>query len=194
MDTSHEYLYPDDPANPCPVAKADQLSPEQQVIYIQWIVHILKLDHKTSKDSRVCDMNNQPSFTCKHAWKHQKPHGKHHCTLCASRHPAFLCPLAQVNGGPAKPNWYKCEHERAKQENREADYRWGPSLVTHTDVDGPDATSQAPFEAQQPQCAAAAMMHGVSMTPASSRHGGCPTIADYQEFTPSTQPPVLTSM
>ena len=53
MDTSHEWVYPDDPANPCPVVMADQLSPEQQVVYIQWIVHILKLDHKTSKDPRV---------------------------------------------------------------------------------------------------------------------------------------------
>ena len=67
---------------------------------------------------------------------------------------------------------YKHEHKRAKQENREADYRWGPSLVTHVDVDGPDATSQHPSEAPQPRCAAAAMMHGMSMTPASSYHGG----------------------
>ena len=36
-------------------------------------------------------------------------------------------------------------------------------------------------------------MHGLSMTPASSCHGGCPTIAEHQEFTPSMQPPVLTS-
>ena len=43
MDTSHEFLYPDDPANPCPVVKADQLSPEQQVVYIQWILHVLKI-------------------------------------------------------------------------------------------------------------------------------------------------------
>ena len=38
------------------------------------------------------------------------------------------------------------------------------------------------------------MMHGVSMTPASSYHGGCPSIAEHQEFTPSMQPPALTSM
>ena len=77
MDTSHEFLYPDDPAVACPVVKADQLSPEQQVAYIQWICHILKLDHKASKDPRVycayCDMNNHPRFTCKHAWKHRNP-------------------------------------------------------------------------------------------------------------------------
>ena len=178
MDTSHDFLYPDDPAFACPVVKADQLSPEQQVAYIQWILCILKIDPKIDKDPRVycayCDMNNHPRFTCKHAWKHRNPNEKHHCTLCAGKHPPFLCPRAQVNGGPGQPNWYKCEHKRAKQENPEADYRWGPSLVTHTDVDGPDATSQLPSEAPQPQCAAAAMMHGMSMTPASSHHGGCP--------------------
>ena len=35
METSHEFLYPDDPAVTCPVAKTDQLSPEQQLVYIQ---------------------------------------------------------------------------------------------------------------------------------------------------------------
>ena len=85
--------------------------------------------------------------------------------------------------GPGQPNWYKAEYKHAKQENREADYRWGPSVVTYTDVDGP-----------QPQCAAAAMMHGTSMTPASSYHGGCPTIAEHQKFTPFMQPPELTSI
>ena len=139
-------------------------------------------------------MNNHPRFSCKHAWKHRNPLEKHHCTLCAGKHAPFLCPRAQVNGGPGQPNWYKAEYKRAKQENREADYRWGPSLVTHTDVDGPDSTSQLPSEAPQPQCAAAAMMHGMSMTPASSYHGGCPTIAEHQEFTPFMQPPELTSM
>ena len=53
LDARHEFLYPDDPAVACPVVKADQLSPEQQVIYIQWILHILKLDHKVDKDPRV---------------------------------------------------------------------------------------------------------------------------------------------
>ena len=134
LDTRHEFLYPDDPAVACPVAKADQLSPEQQVIYIQWILHILKLDHKVDKDPRVycayCDMNNHPRFSCKHAWKHRNPLEKHHCTLCAGKHAPFLCPRAQVNGGPGQPNWCKAEYKRAKQENREADYRWGP-LVTH---------------------------------------------------------------
>ena len=189
MDTSHEFLYSDDPAVACSVEKADQLSPEQQVVYIGWILHILKLDHKVDKDPRVycayCDMNNHPRFSCKHAWKHGNPLEKHHCTLCAGKHAPFLCPRAQVNRGPGQPNWYKAEHKRAKQENREADYRWGPSVVTYTDVDGPDATSQLPSEAPQPQCAAAAMMLGVSMNPASSYHGGCPTIAEHPGFTPS---------
>ena len=146
MDTSHDFLYPDSPAVPCPVT--DQLSPEQQIVYIQWIEHVLKIDHKNSKDPRVycayCDMNNHPRFTCKHAWKHQKPNEKHQCTLCAGRHPPFLCPIAQINGGEAQPNWYKVEYKRAKQENREADYRWGTDQVTHTDVDGPVPGSPQP--------------------------------------------------
>ena len=37
-------------------------------------------------------------------------------------------------------------------------------------------------------------MHGISMTPASSCHGGCPTIAEHQEFTSSMQPPMQNSM
>ena len=69
-------------------------------------------------------MNNHPSFTCKHAYKHQKPYEKHRCTLCAGRHPPFLCPRAQINGGEAQPNWYKLEYKHAKQENREPDDRW----------------------------------------------------------------------
>ena len=43
-------------------------------------------------------------------------------------------------------------------------------MVTHVDVDGPDSSSQPPLEVPQPQCAAAAMMHGISMAPASSLH------------------------
>ena len=46
-----------------------------------------------------------------------------------------------------------------------------PILVTQVDVDGPNSTSQHPSEAQQPVCAAAAMMHGMPMAPASSIHG-----------------------
>ena len=110
-------------------------------------------------------MNTHPRFSCKHAFKHRNPLERHHCTLCAAKHPPFFCPRAQVNGGPGQPNWYKAEYKRAKQENREANYRWGP-MVTHVDVDGPDSISPHPSEAPQPQCAAAAMMHGMSMAPA----------------------------
>ena len=69
-------------------------------------------------------------------------------------------------------------------------------MVTHVDVDGPDATSQHPSEAPQPQCAAAAaaMMHGVSVAPAGSYHGGCPTIAENQEFAPCMPFPGMTLM
>ena len=62
------------------------------------------------------------------------------------------------------------------------------------DIDGPDSTSQHPSEAPQPQGAAAAMMHGMSMAPASSHHGGCPTIAENQEFAPCMPPPGMTLM
>ena len=72
-----------------------------------------------------------------------------------------------------QPNWYKQEYKRAKSENRPADYRWG-DMVTHVDVDGPDSSAQQPQEVPAPQCAAAAMMDGISMAPASSLHGGCP--------------------
>ena len=67
-------------------------------------------------------------------------------------------------------------------------------MVTHVDVDGPESTSQYPSEAPHPQCAAAAMMHGMSMAPASSLHGGCPPIAENQEFAPNMPPPGMTLM
>ena len=199
LDASYDFLYPDNVVEKCPVEKADQLSTDEQVVYMQWIEKILKIDRKNCKDPRLycgyCDMNNHPRFTCKHVHKHQKPNEKHRCTLCAGRHPPFLCPIAQINGGDAKPNWYKCEYKRAKQENREPDYRWGADLVTHTDVDSPVESPQCPAAEQQPQCAAAAMMHGVSRPPASSWQNGCPTIAEHQEFMPpmqqSMQPEVI---
>ena len=112
------------------------------------------------------------------------------CTLCAGRYPPFLCPRAQVNGGQGQPNWYKQEHKKAKSENRPADYRWG-SQVTYDDVDGPSVKAQPPQEVQQPQCAAAAMMHGISMAPASSLHGGCPPIQEHQEYSLPGVPPVM---
>ena len=83
------------------------------------IVSILILDHKVDKDPRIycsyCDMNNHPRFTCKHVRKHRLPFEKHHCTLCAAKHPPFPCPRAQINGDPGQPNWYKAEYKRAKQ-------------------------------------------------------------------------------
>ena len=133
-------------------------------------------------------MNNHPKFTCKHAWKHQKPEEKHHCTLCAGKHAPFQRPIAQVNGGKTQPNWYKAEYKRAKQENRPADYRWGAAQATHTDVDGPVEGSQASTAPPQPQCAAPAMMHGLARPPMGSYQGGCPTIAEHQEFQPPRQP------
>ena len=194
LNTSYDFLYPENYVEECPVEKADQLSTDQQQVYMPWTEKSLNLDRRTTKDPRLycayCDMNNHPRFTCKHAHKHQKPYEKHRCTLCAGRHPPFLCPIAQINGGKAQPNWYKLEYKRAKQENREPDYRWGPDLVTLVDVDPPVEDAQCPTEEPQPQCAAAAMMHGVSRPPASSWQGGCPTIAEHQEFTP----PMQTSM
>ena len=140
VDTSLKFLFPDT-SLPCPIEKSIPLPPEHQAIYINWIVRSFDLDHRVDKDPRVycayCDMNNHLRFACKHVAKHRIENERHHCTLCASRHPPFLCPLAQVNGGPGKPNWFKNEYKRAKSENREADYRWG-SMITHVDVDGWD--------------------------------------------------------
>ena len=100
------------------------------------------------------------------------------------KHPPFLCPRAQVNEwSRSAKTGTRQSTRRAKQENRDADYRWGP-MVTQGDVDGPDSTSQHQSEAPQPVCAAAAMMHGMPMAPASSVHGGCPSIAEHQEFAP----------
>ena len=98
------------------------------------------------------------------------------------------CPIAQINGGKAQPNWYKREYKRAKQENRQADYRWGADQVTHADVDGQVEGSRVPMKSPQPQCAAAAMMHGLARPPISSYQGGCPTIAEHQELKPPMQP------
>ena len=155
---------------------------------MQWIEKILGINRRTSKVPRLycayCDMNNHPRFSCKHVNKHQKQHERHRCTLCAGHHPPFLCSKAQINGGDAKPNWYKIEYKRAKQDGREPDYRRG-ELAAHVDVDPPNQGSQCPVEDPQPQWAAAAMMHGPSMAAAaSSWQGGCPTIAEHQEWKP----------
>ena len=164
LDTSMDFLYPEIPdEEKRPVEKSDHLETEQQKPYTQWIEEILDLDRRTTKDPRLycayCDMNNHPRFSCKHAYKHKNPDARHRCTLCAGRHPPFLCPKAQVNGGDAKPNWYKVEHKLAKQESREPDYRRGENF-SHVDVDPPAQGSQCPAADPQPQCAATAMMHG----------------------------------
>ena len=73
INVSKDYLYPDGTVIPCPVEKVEQLSPEQQPTYIQWILYSFDLDHKVDKDPRVycsyCDVNNHPRFSCKHAKK-----------------------------------------------------------------------------------------------------------------------------
>ena len=195
VNTSLEYLFPDSPL-PCPVEKKLQLPSEQQEFYIQWICNSLHID-KNCKDPRIycayCDMRNHPRFARKHVEKHRNPNKEHRCALCAGRHPPFLCPRAQVNGGQGQPNWYKQEYKKAKSENRPADYRWG-SQVTYDDVDGPGDKAQPPQEVQQPQCAAAAMMHGISTAPASSLHGGCPPIQEHQEYGLPGVPPVMVPM
>ena len=182
IDTSLDYLFPKSEI-PCPVEKNHQLPPEQQENYIKWIRDSLKLE-KHCKDPRIycayCDMSNHPRFACKHVEKHRNPLKEHRCTLCKGRHAPFQCPLAQVNGGPGQPNWYKQEYKKAKSEGRAADYRWGVHL-SHDDVDGPASKEQPPQEVPPPaQCAAAAMMHG--MAPASSLHGGCPPIQENQPY------------
>ena len=108
---------------------------------------------------------------------------RHRCTLCTGHHAPFLCSRAQINGGEGKPNWHKIEYKRAKQDGREPDYRWGEAAA-HVQPDFPTLGSQGPAEAPQPQCAAAAMMHGSSMAASSSLQGGCPPIAEHQEWYP----------
>ena len=190
QSTSIDFLFPET-SFPCPVAKFLQLPSEQQELYIHWICRSFGL-RRDDKDPRIycayCDMNNHPRFACKHVEKHKRAYEKHHCTLCSARHPPFLCPRAQVNGGKGQTNWYKQEYKRAKSENRPADYRWGEQ-VTHIDVDGPESSAQQPQEVPAPQCAAAAMMHGISMAPASSLHGGRPPIAENQEYSQPSAPP-----
>ena len=182
IDTSLDFLFPKSEI-PCPVEKNHQLPPEQQENYIKWIRDSLKIE-KHCKDPRIycayCDMSNHPRFACKHVEKHRNPLKEHRCTLCKGKHAPFQCPLAQVNGGPGQPNWYKQEYKKAKSEGRAADYRWGVHL-SHDDVDGPASKEQPPQEVPPPtQCAAAAMMHG--MAPASSLHGGCPPIQENQPY------------
>ena len=166
LDTSMDLFYPEIPEmEECPVEKSDHLETEQQKLCMRWIEKILDLDRRITKDPRLycayCDMNNHPRFSCKHAYKHKNPDARHRCTLRAGRHPPFLCPKAQVNGGDG-PNWYKVEYKLPKEESREPDYRWGEN-VSHVDVDPPTQGSQRPAADPQPQCAAAAaMMHGVS--------------------------------
>ena len=189
MATSHDFLYPDSPAVPCPGCKdRSTLSRAADHSIFQWIEQVLKIDHKNSNLPRVycayCDMNNHPRFTCKHAWKHRKPAEKHRCTLCAGRHPPFLCPIAQINGGEAQPIWYKIEYKRAKQETpRSSTIDGDPtrSLILMS-MARSKVGSQVPAEAPQPQCSAAAMMHGLCRPPMSSYQGGCPTIAEHQEL------------
>ena len=195
LDDSLDYLFPETKL-PCPVERQLPLPAEQQEMYIHWICRSFALD-RNCKDPRIycayCDMNNHPRFACKHVEKHRNPQKEHRCTLCRGRHPPFLCPRAQVNGGLGQPNWYKQEYKKAKSEGRAADYRWGEQ-VTHVEVDGPTSSAPPPAEVQQPQCAAAAMMHGISMAPASSIHGGCPPIQENQEYGHSSVPPTMVPM
>ena len=170
------------------------MPPEQQEIYISWIRQSLKLE-KHCKDPRIycayCDMSNHPRFACKHVEKHRNPYKEHRCTLCKGKHAPFLCPRAQVNGGKGQPNWYKQEYKKARSEGRAADYRWGNQL-TYDDVDGPASKEQPPQEVPPPQCAAAAMMHG--MAPASSLHGGCPPIQENLPYGPPGPLPGMAPM
>ena len=66
--------------------------------------------------------------------------------------------------------------------------------MTHTDVDGPAEGPQASMAPPQTQCAAAAIMHGLARPPMSLYQGGCPTIAEHQEFQPPMQPSVQPPM
>ena len=68
--------------------------------------------------------------------------------------------------------------------------RWSHKSMSMVQI----STSQHQSEAPQPVCAATAMMHGMPMAPASSVHGGCPSIAEHQEFAPCMPPPGMTMM
>ena len=126
-----------------------------------------------------CDMNNHPRFSCKHVLKHPKPHGRHHCTLRAGHPPPFLRSPALFHGGAGPPPWYKFVYMLAKHVGREPVFRWGDAVALVVVVP-PSQGSQCPGEDPQPQCAAAAMMHGPSRGASSSWQGGCPTIAAMQ--------------
>ena len=105
----------------------------------------------------------------------------HSCAQAITLH--SYAPGHRSNGGEGKPNWHKIEYKRAKQDGREPDYRWGEAAA-QVQPDFPTLGSQGPAEDPQPQCAAAAMMHGSSMRASSSWQGGCPPIAERQEWYP----------
>ena len=135
-------------------------------------------------DTKFAWENGEAVLQCRDKGKwHQKPNERHRCTLCAGHHAPFLCSKAQINGGEGKPNWYKLEYKRAKQDGREPDYRWG-EMAAHVQADPPTLDYQCPGDDPQPQCAAAAMMHGPSRGASSSWEGGCPPIAEHQEWYP----------
>ena len=192
LNDAESYLYPGKETDPaCSIGKKQYLNKDDQQLYMHWIVQILDLDRRTSKDPRLyctyCDVNNHPRFACKHAYKHQKENEKHRCTLCSAFHAPFCCPRAQINGGSGKPNWARVEHKRAKQESRQPDLRWGADAA-QPPADFPTLGSQQPHspseDQQLPTCAATAMMHGIPSGASSSWQGGCPPIHEHREWAP----------
>ena len=73
--------------------------------------------------------------------------------------------------------------QACKQESMEPDLRWGADAA-QPHVDFATLGSQSPSEDQQPMCAAAAMMHTNPRGASSSWQGGCPPIAEQQEWAP----------
>ena len=83
-----------------------------------------------------------------------------HCAQAVTLH--FYAPRHRSMVAMPRPNWYKIEYKRAEQDGREPDYRWGEMQSLMLMFILPLQGSQCPVEDPQPQCAAAAMMHGPS--------------------------------
>ena len=192
-DMDESFLYPGQSSDPpCPVVHQQAMSKEDQQKYMQWIEKILDIDRRTSKDERLycgyCDMNNHPTFTCKHFYKHRKEAAPHRCTLCSGLHAPFRCPRAQCNGGCGKPNWARIEYKLAKQEARAPDLRWGQDPAQPptppTEAQSQEAQlQQGPAAEQQPMCATTAMTHGIPNGPASSwQSAACPSIHKHRPW------------
>ena len=115
----------------------------------------------------------------------QAPESRCETSMHFVRRPSPSISMPQGTG-----QWWRCEAQLVQSRVQACKARWSGTWLSmgrrcsHVDVDPPVEGSQCPAEDPQPQCAAAAMMHGVSRPAASSWQGGCPTIAEHQEWMP----------